>query len=253
MRRSPDPGIAVSANSTPALALPRGSAARTRRGGVVDRYFYFSMTLLIAAVVIYGFSHTIFHTFGPGSHPRLRVYIHATLFSSWVWLLIVQSTLVRAARVAWHRTLGWLGVAMGALIPPVGVITQLHAGSVEVALPSGLWDMFAFGSTFLAAVILRKRPEFHRRLILAATCALTGAAFGRFPEEMFLSHYGYAGVDLLLLLGAARDFWVDGTVNRVYRYVLPFFVLGQTLVIYTAGQHPDLWRRVADWMMSMGA
>ena len=62
-------------------------------------------------------------------------------------------------------------------------------------------DMAAFAVTLSLAIYWRKKPEFHRRLILIATCALTAAGFGRFPINFPPPLNFYYGVDLLILLG----------------------------------------------------
>jgi hypothetical protein len=41
--------------------------------------------------------------------------------------------------------------------------------------------------------------------MLVATCALTAAGFGRFPESILPAYLFHAGVDLLILLGVARQ------------------------------------------------
>jgi len=55
-------------------------------------------------------------------------------------------------------------------------------GESDLAYP--LWDMVVFTIAFALAVYWRKKSEFHRRLILIACCALTAAAFGRFPPNL---------------------------------------------------------------------
>src|SRR5690348_471092 len=78
---------------------------------------------------------------------------------------------------------------------------------------------------------------------LVATCALTAAGFGRFPERILPHYLFYAGVDLLVLLGVARDLIFNRTVHRVYLFVLPPFILGQTLVTYIAFHNVPFWLR----------
>jgi hypothetical protein len=82
-------------------------------------------------------------------------------------------------------------------------------------------------------------------LSLVATCALTAAGFGRFPEHIVPSHLFYVGVDLLILLGIARDLIVNRTAHRVYLFVLPLFVLGKTIVTYIAYHRVSFWLRIA--------
>jgi len=194
----------------PNSGLNQEIAVTTKRGGLLDQCFYFFMSLLIAAVVVYGFSFTV----GKNIIPRpLILYVHAAVFSGWLVFFFLQSALVRTHNVHWHRRIGWFGVALGVVIPVLGVSTaitmgrfnilRLHSTEAESDLMIPLFDMVAFTGTFALAVYWRKKPEFHRRLILIATCALTAAAFGRFPERLLPSELFYGGADLLILLGVA--------------------------------------------------
>src|SRR5262249_19521404 len=235
-------------------ASPR-SVAITARGGIA-KYFYFFMSLVIVVVIVYGFSFTIGKNLIHPAVPRPWIlYVHATVFSSWLVFFVVQSTLVRSRKVQWHRRMGLFGIALGTLIPIVGVSTaiamgrfntmSLHATHAESDLIIPLFDMVCFTSTFPLAVYWRKKPELHRRLMLVATCALTAAGFGRFPERILPGYLFYAGVDLLILLGIAHDLIVNRTVHSVYLRVLPLFILGQTIVTYIAYRNVPFWLRIA--------
>jgi len=146
-------------------------------------------------------------------------------------------------------------VALGVVIPVLGISTaitmgrfnilRLHSTEAESDLMIPLFDMVAFTGTFALAIYCRKKPEFHRRLILIATCALTAPAFGRFPERLLPSELFYGGVDLLILLGVVRDMLVNRSVHRVYFYVLPAFIVGQTIVTYTVFHRLPYWTRIA--------
>jgi hypothetical protein len=143
---------------------------------------------------------------------------------------------------------------MGIAIPIVGVGTaiamtrfRIREGGAE-ALPGiivPLWDMVAFTVAFALAFGWRGRPEVHRRLMLIASCALTAAAFGRFPSPLIADTWFYAGVDLLVLIGAARDLVVTGRVHPVYRYALPILVVGQLLAMSPTVRNSTPWLRFA--------
>lgn len=62
-----------------------------------------------------------------------------------------------------------------------GAIRHLsaHQPGSDAFLIVPLFDMLAFGVYFALAVLWRKKPELHRRLIFVATCVLLYAAFGR--------------------------------------------------------------------------
>jgi thiosulfate reductase cytochrome b subunit len=74
--------------------------SKNKTASGVGRYFYFFMSLLVAAVVIYGFSHTVDQNLIHAAPPRpWLLWVHGTLFSAWVAFFIVQSGLVRTHNV----------------------------------------------------------------------------------------------------------------------------------------------------------
>lgn len=243
--------------STSSLELQSTQTIRTAPGNVVlKNHFYFLMSLLISGIVVYGFSHTINQNLIHPAVPRpLLLYVHATVFSGWLVFYIFQSALVRARNVGVHRRIGWFGLAMGALMPVLGVATaitmgrfdtvQLHQTDAELTLIIPFFDMAVFATSFGLAMYWRTKPEFHRRLILIACCALSAAAFGRFPSRILPPILFYAGVDLLIFLGVARDLIVSRTIHRVYRYALPPIIAGQAVVMYTVTHSPALWMKFA--------
>ncbi len=89
-------------------------------------YFYFVMSLVIATIVVYGFSQTAKEKF---IHPTIArpfvLYVHAVVFSGWALFLIFQSALVRTGIVQWHRRIGWIGAGAGIAVLVVGVETAI--------------------------------------------------------------------------------------------------------------------------------
>ncbi|HYL67770.1 MAG TPA: hypothetical protein VEX69_01260 [Candidatus Limnocylindria bacterium] len=232
----------------------------TSRVSRLKTYFYFFMSLLIAAVVMYGFSFTIDMNLIHPALPRpFLLYIHAAVFSGWLIFFILQTGLVRTRRVSLHRRIGWFGVAMASSMVVLGVSTaiimerfnsiELHQSDADSFLMIPLFDMVCFGSTFGLAALWRKKPEYHRRLMLVATCALAAASFGRFPEWLLPRHYFYSGVDLLIVLGVVRDLIVDRRVHPVYLYALPLFIVGQSIVSYTVFHQLPYWQKIAHVIM----
>ena len=221
----------------------------------VEKYFYLGMSLLIAVVVVYGFSHTVDNRL-IHANPRRPILqlVHAILFSSWVAFYITQSVLVRARKVQLHRTLGWAGVALGTSMvvvgPWVAVVmarfdtSQLHRANRDAFLIVPLSDMAAFAICFGLAILWRQVPERHRRLMLIATCALTGAAFGRIPV-MHSPLVFYGGVDGLILLGVLRDFAVSRRIHSVYLIAIPLLVIWQTAATQIFVHRASFWIRIA--------
>jgi hypothetical protein len=184
-------------------ALPNQMKAKS--GGFWRGYFYFFMSLLIAATAVYGFSHTIDHNLIHRSPlPPFVLYIHAIVFPAWIVFFIVQSALIRSHNVHLHRSLGWFGVGLAVASIIVGALTAISMARFEQQDPFNsaaflivqVMDLSSFAVPFALAIYWRKRPEFHRRLVLIASCALLDAAFGRFPALPLV--FSPAGVDALI-------------------------------------------------------
>ena len=221
----------------------------------VATYFYFFMSLLIAGVVVYGFSHTVDHFLIHAVPVRPWIlYMHGAVFSGWVVLFIVQSALVRVRKVQIHRTLGWFGVGLGTIIPVLGLSTAItmdrfniahfHEAEASPFLAIQLNDVICFAVLFTLAVLWRRKPELHRRLILMASCVLTSAAFARFPFVPL--HMTYWFVDGLILLGVLRDLIVNRRVHRVYLCALPLLIITQNTAMHLFFAAPRGWVRITD-------
>jgi len=231
----------------------------TGRGGIVDKYFYFAMSLLVAAIVVWGFSHTVDQNLIHPAVPRpLILWFHAAAFSAWVVFFIFQSTLVRTHNVKWHRFFGWFGAALGTAMVVLGVTTaivmtrfdahSLHEPGGDAFLIVPFYDVAAFATLFTLAVLWRKKPELHRRLIFIATCGLLAAAFGRMPylaPHLFF----YWALDGVILLGVVRDLLVNRRVHKVYLIAVPTLILCQAFVIHTMTSGSAWWLRIADGIL----
>jgi prepilin signal peptidase PulO-like enzyme (type II secretory pathway) len=90
-----------------------------------------------------------------------------------------------------HRRVGAFGIWYGFLVLAMGLVVSFAAPLIHLA--AGEWDMeraagflliplgdmALFGGFFIAAVVYRRTPEIHKRLIVLATVALLFAAVGR--------------------------------------------------------------------------
>jgi hypothetical protein len=241
------------ASGTQGLSAPAFPAI-TGRNGLIDKYFYFAMSLLIAGLVVAGFSRTVDQHLFHAAPPRpLLLWIHGAAFSGWVAFYIFQSALVRTHNVRIHRTLGWFGVGLGTLMVPLGftiaVIMSrfdtftLHAPGQDAFLIIPFYDMVAFGILFTLAIIWRAKPELHRRLLFLATCGLLDAAVGRF-DYIFKHGYFYPCLDAVILLGVVRDLLVNRRIHKVYLVAVPILAVAQTIVTQT-------WLHASPWWMSI--
>lgn len=231
-----------------------GTLTFTGRNGILHRYFYFAMSLLLAATVVAGFQRTVNdNLFHPAIPRPFLLWIHGAAFSAWVIFFILQSTLVRVHKVSWHRSIGWFGTGLATVMVPLGTITaiimarfdavQLHLPGTDAFLSIPFFDMIAFGVLIALAIYWRTKPETHRRLVFIATCSLMDAPFGRF-DYLFNHNLFYPCLDLLILLGVARDLLVERRIHKVYLYALPLLIVGQALSVYMWRYNPSWWQSI---------
>jgi hypothetical protein len=226
--------------------------------GLLARPFYFVLSLIIAGVIVVGFSHTVStRLIHPPSPRPVILYVHAALSVGWIVLFITQTALICTRNVKYHRKLGLCAISLGVAIPIVGVSTALAMGRLHVqrgdtgdtdaaeALILSLYDMVAFTVAFLGAIYWRTKPQFHRRLMLIATCALTSAAIGRLIPAAASDEWIYVGVDSLILLAVARDLITTKRIHPVYLYGLPVLFLGQTIILYLDLSRSQEWLAIA--------
>ena len=247
----------VNAERVGAVVVPEKKISTTTvtgRNRIVQRYFYFAMSLLLAAIVVDGFKRTVNdNLFHPAVPRPFILWIHGAAFAGWITFFICQSTLVRIHKVSWHRSIGWFGAGLATVMVPLGITTaiimtrfdtvQLHQSGIDSFLSIPFYDMIAFGACIALAIYWRTKPELHRRLIFIATCSLMDAPIGRF-DYLFDHNLFYFCLDLLMLLGVARDLLVERRVHKVYLYALPLLFVGQSLSVYMWRHNPSWWQGI---------
>ena len=227
--------------------------------GWLDRNFYFVMTVLCSAILIWGFGHTVPDVLLHPVVPRPRIlWLHAAVFSGWLVFAMLQTGLVRLRQVKVHRLLGWFGVGLAVLMVVVGTRTALQLGrfDVEVLHQQGAdtFEVVSFADMILFPLLVglgiawRKKPELHRRLFLLATVELTGAGFGRI-DWVAAHNLMFFCADAVMCLGVLRDLLVSGRVHRVYKVAIPLIVVWHVGVSWMYLRPPVWWARLAHaWM-----
>jgi hypothetical protein len=226
------PGAAV----RPSLREPTSRPSRPVNR-VAERFFFGGMALLTAAVVVTGFSHSYFAAgMFLAPLPNLLVHVHAAVFTSWMILFLIQTALVSARRVAWHRALGTIAYCLPIVMVPLGTVTGLDELRRERVLDAatGLAMVPGFSAGFFAESLLgillfavvvyaswrtRRTPAAHKRLVLLATIGLSSGGLIRFPWlRMGLGFLGnnaaVIALGLLLLMVVAYDL---ASIRRVHR------------------------------------
>lgn len=201
------------------------------------------MAIAMLFTALFGFSRTYFlgliaghATTITGRVPNVTVHLHAFLFTLWLVLFIVQTSLVATHRVKVHRKLGYFGVALGAAMIVIGGRTAVEAarlGAVPpgndpwsfTAIPFG--DITTFAVFFLGAVLWRNDKDKHKRLMILASTCLMSAALVRWPGVLRVGPLlSYVLTLLFPIVAAVYDWRSRGRVHPVYWWGLAVIALG---------------------------
>jgi len=178
--------------------------------------FFLVMSGVLLTVVLIGFAHTLYlrALFDVPPIPAY-LYFHGTVLTSWFVWLFLQSAFIGAGRTHTHRRLGVAALILGPLIVIGGLTATLNLAAHHVAghdwnadaavlgigvtgmsiaefIAPLMWANFAslvaFVALLAAALLLRRRPQAHKRLMLLASLGILGPAVERISEwPVFLS------------------------------------------------------------------
>ena len=206
-----------------------------------ENLFFSGMAVLILVTVFLGFARS-YYLAGvfKAPLPSLVIHIHGAVFSSWILLLLAQTSLVAAGRVDPHRSLGLLGFGLACLVVIVGLLAATnslarHFATGEPGVEARAFyavpivDMLVFSTLIYFAFRQRFNPAAHKRLILIATITLLDAAFSRWPIPVAWWDLRLAQMCCyaLLLLLVAYDLWSTGRVQRATLFASPFLIVLQ--------------------------
>lgn len=224
-----------------------------------ERLFYVGISVLIAATVFAGFAPTYFLKSYFGSPPLIPLlHLHGLVFSSWIVLLLTQTTLVAANRTDIHRRLGIAGGVIAATMVVVGTMTAITRASQGAAPPGGppplvflaipLFDMLVFSSLVSAGFYFRRRPDVHKRLMLLATISILTAAIARLPFEVLKAgppaFFGLT--DLFIVACVLYDLITRRRLHRATMWGGPLIILSQPLRLVISGT--SAWMAFATWL-----
>jgi hypothetical protein len=112
-------------------------------------------------------------------------HLHAISMLGWFVLFAVQPTLIQRGHYRAHRLLGRLSpllvLVFLTLAIQISLLNWQRMGFALIPTANGV-NLILFGSLYLAAIYWRRDSATHKRLMLYATLAMMGPAFGRIPE-----------------------------------------------------------------------
>jgi len=182
------------------------------------RWAFLVFVALVWVGVISGFGTDSFdHLRKHGLDYPLIVHAHAMAFVGWLVVFTVQATLIRNGRPDLHRRLGAAAVLLAGAMLVLGPATALvmdakrftTAGETPEFLAVQFTDIAAFAVLTGTGLLLRGRPEAHKRLMLLGLFYISDAGFARFLNVPISDALGrgfwgemaglYLGSDLLVL------------------------------------------------------
>lgn len=205
-----------------------------------DEHFYRRMGIFLALLVVAGFGFNVGGGWVSLAEFPVLIFVHATVFMLWIGLFIVQPTLIGRNNLALHRRVGWVGVAIALLMVWLGweaSIDMMRRRSDfrdGVTLSIQMSTMVMFALLVLAAIVLRRRSDWHRRLLLCATIILAAPAVARLMP-LWLGPFTLLAILSLLVgvmaVGLAHDRRRFGRFHPAYWWGIAILVLGTGAMI----------------------
>ena len=219
---------------------------------------YLGIGFVMVAIVAAGFWPSYFGLlFGNELEKELFIHVHAFVYVSWIALFITQIALVATRRVALHQKVGQFGMFLGMVVLVVGTVTAVLRfatmtadGLVEPARQFVIWpllDMVIFAAFFVPAILYRRKPDIHKRLMIIATTNLIVAAVFR-----------AVGLDTPILHLAFVLLWLSPIfIAMIYdfkrkRLVHPVYVTGVIVLTVSSFRGTvattDTWLAFTQWL-----
>jgi len=195
-----------------------------------DTGFFLRAAIAMTLVIVAGFSTQLAMGRSSFSAPLL-VHVHAIVFMGWITLYLLQNFFVATGRMTLHRRLGWIGagwiVAMLVLglMVTVAMARRGHVPFFFRPLHFLIFDplaLFGFAGLTVAAIAMRRRTDWHRRLHFCGTALLLGPGFGRLLPLPLLQPWAFEATFAALMIfpavGVVADIRRTGRVHPAWRW-----------------------------------
>ena len=220
--------------------------------------FFFVLPHVLLALVLIGFAPTLYlRTLGNPPPIPFYLHVHGLILTGWYTVLVVQAWLIRCGHSALHRTFGYWMAAYGLVVIAGGLMATLNVvardmasgvaldNDVAAAFPemgmapgitylvfisgvvwTNIGSLCAFAVLLGAAVLARRKPEWHRRFIVLAATSLMPPALARISRWEILGGENPSTVNTLLLMLIATVAIHDTmSERRIHRATLAGFLV----------------------------
>jgi hypothetical protein len=229
-RASPMPSADARLSCAPEVTVFSRSAPARRAPARAGQWFYVGIAIVAVTLSVAAFAPSIVNQSERLAPLTPVVATHASFMAAWLGPYFVQAWLVPTRRIRWHKRLG-----MASILVAAGVVVSGYEATVAMArrgydlsgdlsrAPGGAVSqtVFQFGGVLIfavlvgAALLLRHRPEVHKRLM---TLAVIQTAMGA-PLVHLVGHFGLPGTILpawgivVVVVLIAHDLRVRGRIH----------------------------------------
>lgn len=217
--------------------------------------------------VVAGFSPGLVrHLTGAVPPPPLVIHVHGIVMVTWLCLVTLQIALVGRGQARWHRRLGLASLPLALAV--VGATVWVSVAMTRAEYPVDGNDALAFfynelndAAIFVvltgSALVARRRPEVHRRLMLLSLLFVTAPGFarsvGRAAAHLAIGHpdielwtHLFVGPDLLMLSAVFIDWRARRQLHSTYRVAVPLLLVNQAIIclVVNGPAWPDIARHL---------
>lgn len=234
-----------------------------------ERRFFTGMAIAMALLVFIGFapSYYLYPVIGidpvRGPAPLTPlVHVHAAVGTAWMLFLIMQTSLIMGRQHERHMRNGVIGLALAVSIVVIGVAVALYSARVGRTPPGWTPTGFLvipvasvtlFGGFVGAALLWRRRPDYHKRLMLLGTIALLVPAGARLSRDVIPGIFppgpvgGMIVSDFFLAALVAYDLRSKGRLHPATLWGGGLMLLSQPLRLMIG--KTEAWNAFAAWII----
>ena len=224
-----------------------------------DRKIYAVWIGVVWGAILAGFGMDFTRYLGEAPPPPIIMNVHAAVFVLWLGLVTLQILWVEIGNLRRHKQLGWLTVAVSALMVPLGLAAALvdqvrqvtHPDYAPQFLALEFQEMIAFSVFMTAGVIFRRSPAAHKRLMVLSAVAISDAGFARIwlngiKTEIpglfgwWLTYFW--GIFLILVAMGVWDFWRRKRIHPAVLFGAALLWAGE--IVTTFLNFSPTWREI---------
>jgi hypothetical protein len=231
---------------------------------VLRSHWYLFIAIALAAFVFLGFARTYYlRPFFEVPPINLLMHLHSIVFSAWVALFVVQVRLVSQHNYRMHMRLGIAALVLAVLVFVVGLAASFQTAAAPGMRPMGMTSqqfvlmpltaIFVFFGFVVAAFLLRKRSELHKRFMMLAMIAVLGP-----PAARLIRAAGLLENFLLIQTVVAAAFVILCLISdwKKQRAFHPVYAIGGTLLVLSWPMRAwvartSAWESAGAWMANV--